>query len=270
METKELVKEVKRLALEAGAAILKLYNRPVAPDVVKKSDNSPVTEADLASHRILAAALPGLLDVPVLSEEADVPAFAERSSWRCYWLVDPLDGTREFLTRNGEFTVNIALVDSGRPVLGVVYVPATGVTYYGAKDMGAFRVDSAGERAIAVRRVSGVTPVVVTSRRHGKEEVAKLVARLTHKTGGVVIRQIGSSLKFCVLAEGKADFYPRLTPTSEWDTAAAQAVLEAAGGEVLDSSWQPLRYNRKSDLRNPPFYAIGDVEFEWRDALFGN
>ena len=269
MELQQLSTRVQQLAEQAGRAILDVYNRPAQPEVMLKRDESPLTEADLAAHRLLMQALPELLDVPVLSEESALPDFAVRSGWRRYWLVDPLDGTREFVSRNGEFTVNVALIESGRPILGVVHVPVTGSTYSGAVGLGARKSDSAGARPIAVRRAPLAEPlVVVASRRHGAAAVAKLLAGLRRQTGDVVTRQIGSSLKFCLLAEGEADLYPRLTATREWDTAAGQAVLEAAGGAVLDQQWRPLRYNRQDSLLNPSFYALGDVDFDWRGLLF--
>ncbi len=268
MELNELLVAARALAEQAGLAILDIYKGPAVSNVVLKEDQSPVTEADLAANRLLMASLPGLLDVPVLSEEMDIPDYAERSAWQRYWLVDPLDGTREFISGNGEFTVNIALIESGKPVLGVVHAPVTNVIWCGAKGVGAFRFDGGRERRIFVRKIGEKEPLtVVVSRRHGAKQLAGVLARLRQKFGEVTTRQIGSSVKFCLLAEGKADLYPRLTPTCEWDTAAAQAILEAAGGAVLDEFRQPLRYNRKDSLINPSFLAAGDVNFDWRGFL---
>ena len=242
-----------KIAREAGRAILAHYDGPV--EVTDKADRSPLTEADRASHAVitrrLAEAFPG---IPVLSEEGrDIP-YDERRRWKRFWLVDPLDGTKEFIQKNGEFTVNIALVDQGVPVIGVVYVPAQGVLYWGVRGHGAWKQEDAGPpRPIRVRRADperGYT--VVESRSHPSAELEAYLKDLP------VAERIpaGSSLKFCAVAEGRADLYPRLGPTMEWDTAAAQAVLEAAGGRVEDLEGRPLRYN-KPDLRNPHFVARG-------------
>lgn len=260
----------------AGEAIMVVYGRDFA--VESKADDSPVTAADLAAHRILvdglARILPGL---PILSEESALPDFSERSQWSRYWLVDPLDGTREFVNRNGEFTVNVALVEDGVPVVGVVHAPTLKLSYSGIRGAGARKYEGlpmrrAQSRPIAVRsiasRLSGGGPVeLVASRRHGAGQVEQLLGRLEQKLGPVTTRSMGSSLKLCLVAEGEADLYPRLAPTSEWDTAAAQAVVEAAGGLVVDRHFVPLRYNRKADILNPDFYVIGDPAFAWRELL---
>ncbi len=248
-----MVRTLCEIAREAGQAILRYYEGPV--EVTDKEDRSPLTEADRASHAVitrrLAEAFPG---IPVLSEEGrDIP-YSERSRWERFWLVDPLDGTKEFIKKNGEFTVNIALVDQGVPVVGVVYVPAQGVLYWGVRGQGAWKQKHGdAPRPIRVRRADpdrGYT--VVESRSHPSAELEAYLRDLP------VAERIpaGSSLKFCAVAEGRADLYPRLGPTMEWDTAAAQAVLEAAGGRVEDLEGRPLRYN-KPDLRNPHFVARG-------------
>ena len=259
-----LLKRVEQLAQQAGRAILAIYQRADAWQVAEKSDYSPVTAADLAAHRILAAGLPEILDLPVLSEEADIPPFDIRARWHRYWLVDPLDGTREFISGNGEFTVNVALIEGGQPVLGVVVVPVSAVTYSGVRGMGAFRDGS----PIRVRQlVAGQALVVLASRRHDTEHSHRALANLERHFGGVQLRQAGSSLKFCQIAEGVADCYPRLAPTCEWDTAAAQAVLEAAGGRVMDLSGDTLGYNGREELLNPFFMAVGDVSVPWVDII---
>jgi len=269
---KAIMDKVVNIARKAGDAILAIYGRDNF-GVEVKSDQSPVTLADLASHRAICPALEALLPgTPVLSEEAPVPAFSERRQWQRYWIIDPLDGTKEFISRNGEFTVNIALIDSHKPVLGVVHVPVSGLTYTGLKGYGAFRIDDDNRRRISVRsmddRAQNCVPVtVVASRRHGSKEVEALMQRIGGELGPVVTRNMGSSLKFCLVAEGEADFYPRLAPTCEWDTAAAQAVVEQAGGVVLDLSLEKLRYNTKEVLLNPCFYVIGDPGFDWRRLL---
>jgi len=250
---------VREIAAEAGAAILKVYEGDF--EVVSKADDSPLTQADLASHRVITAALGTLTpDIPLLSEEsADIP-FAERNRWREYWLIDPLDGTKEFVKRNGEFTVNIALVREHRPVLGVVHVPVSGVTYSGIVGAGARRIDRNGAaRRISVRLPSATPPVIVGSRSHANPELEEQLAAL----GDYELVSMGSSLKFCLLAEGRADFYPRLGPTSEWDTAAAHAVVLAAGGRIVTLDGEPLRYNLKDSLLNPPFLVIADATRDW-------
>jgi 3'(2'), 5'-bisphosphate nucleotidase len=269
----KLLNDVTALAVEAGLAIMKVYEQDVF-EVEQKADDSPVTAADLAAHRVLQAGLEKMIDgVPVLSEEAVIPDFSLRRQWRKYWMIDPLDGTKEFINRNGEFTVNIALIENHVPVMGVVHVPVSGLTYMGDSEQGALRQDKNGHRvAITVRSMTGRgdtdRPIsVVASRRHGAEVVSDLLTKLGDSLGSVETCNMGSSLKLCMVAEGQADIYPRLAPTMEWDTAAAQAVVEAAGGIVLKSDFEALRYNTKEDLLNPHFYVIGDQSFPWREML---
>ena len=272
---KDLVDKVVALCRRAGEAILEVYARSDL-GIEVKADESPLTAADLAAHHILANGLEGLLEgVPVLSEEAAAPAFSVRSQWRRYWIIDPLDGTKEFIKRSGEFTVNVALVENHVPTLGVVHVPVSGVTYTGLRGSGAYKIEAEQPgKTIAVRAMSGrggaENPVtVVASRSHGAGAVDDLLTRLAKDLGHTDTCNMGSSLKLCLVAEGSADIYPRLAPTMEWDTAAAQAVVEAAGGQVLNIDLDPLRYNQKDALLNPYFYVLGDVSFPWRDLLAG-
>jgi len=254
-----LLAELCAIAAEAGGAILDVYGRDFA--VHYKDDRSPLTEADEVSQRIIAERLRALDDsVPLLSEESAPPEPATRRSWGRFWLVDPLDGTKEFLKRNGEFTVNIALIDAGRAVLGVVLAPVLRRTYYGALDAGAWRRDDGGlAKPIYVRLPAAEPPRVVGSRSHETGQLAEYLAAL----GPHEITPMGSSLKICLVAEGAADLYPRIGPTSEWDTAAAQAILESAGGRMIDLVGRPLRYNTKDDLLNPHFLAYGDTRRNW-------
>jgi 3'(2'), 5'-bisphosphate nucleotidase len=255
-----LLPEVRTLVAAAGTAILEVYAG--AHDVEYKSDDSPITRADRAAHEILAAGLHRLSpEIPVLSEEsADEHAIEVRRHWRELWLVDPLDGTKEFISRNGEFTVNVALVRDHRPVLGVVAAPVLGLTYFGAEGVGAFVAqEDEPDRALRVRRPAARPLVVVGSRSHRGDSLDGVLGRL----GPHEMRPMGSSLKFCLVAEGTADFYPRLGPTSEWDTAAAQAVVEAAGGAVTTLDGKPLRYNERDTLLNPHFLAFGDPSRDW-------
>lgn len=242
------------LAEKAGLAIMALYNGEEL-GVRLKEDVSPVTLADLAAHRVILAGLQELTPlVPILSEESEGISYSDRRNWNQYWLVDPLDGTKEYIKRNGEFTVNIALIVDCKPLLGVVHAPALGRTYSAVQGQGAFRQESSSETPshIAVRRNPDETLKVVVSRSHpGKEAEAFLRTLGTYDAV-----EIGSSLKFCLVAEGSADLYPRFGPTREWDTAAGHCVLVSAGGQVTDLQGQPLRYN-KPDLLNPPFMARG-------------
>lgn len=260
----------------AGEAILAVYERSEGFEVDHKADDSPLTEADLAAHHVLVDVLEGLLDgVPVLSEESSLPPYSERSQWQRYWIIDPLDGTKEFVKRSGEFTVNVALVDNGVPVLGVVHVPVLGVTYTGLQvggDAGAYKHTTAGMQPIASRPMQGrgsvAEPViVVASRSHGAGAVADLMQQVSQRLGQVNTNNMGSSLKLCLVAEGAADIYPRLAPTCEWDTAAAQAVVEAAGGRVVDTNHRTLRYNQKDEILNPYFLVLGDSGFDWKGTL---
>jgi 3'(2'), 5'-bisphosphate nucleotidase len=250
---------VAAIAADAGRAILDIYHGEFA--VTHKADRSPLTEADLASHRVIRDALARLTPgVPLLSEESSEVDFDVRSRWPEYWLVDPLDGTREFVNRNGEFTVNIALVRGHEPLLGVVHVPVSGVTYTGVAGGPATRqLPAAAAEPIHVQ-IPCASPVrVVGSRSHPNPALARYLEPL----GDYELVSLGSSLKFCLLAEGSADFYPRLGPTSEWDTAAAHAVVLAAGGRIVTLEGRPLQYNRKASYLNPEFLVIADAGRDW-------
>jgi 3'(2'), 5'-bisphosphate nucleotidase len=253
--------EIARLA---GHAILEVYGRADFA-VTRKSDDSPLTEADQIAHGIISRALARLdAGLPILSEESLPADHAARRTWRRYWLVDPLDGTKEFLKRNGEFTVNIALIDEHRAVLGAVHAPALDRMYSGAVALGAWRSDAGGpSKPISVRAKAGSPLRVVGSRSHPTPELAAYLQGLPPHE----ITDMGSSLKICLVAEGAADIYPRLGPTSEWDTAAAQAILESAGGRMIDLAGQPLRYNSKDDLLNPHFLAFGDQQRDWLEPI---
>jgi 3'(2'), 5'-bisphosphate nucleotidase len=267
MNSDELLSGMAKIAIEAGAAILEVYER-VDFDVQSKADDSPLTAADLAAHRIIVAALEDLApDIPVLSEESDHISFAERSSWDRYFLVDPLDGTKEFINRNGEFTVNIALIDAHKPILGAVYVPVQDKLYLGDVEAGEARRIEAGEsERIQVRPVTNNGVTVVASRRHGGDTLQSLMKSLESRFE-VATESVGSSLKFCLIAEGKADLYPRFAPTSEWDTGAAQALVVAAGGQVVNLSFEPLDYNAKENILNPHFLVFADSSVDWQSII---
>jgi len=261
-----LLPAVRALCEHAGAAIMDVYSTDFT--VEKKDDESPLTAADMAAHHALVDGLRELTpDLPVLSEESAQLPFDVRRAWTTYWLIDPLDGTREFVKRNGEFTVNVALIDAQRPVLGVVHVPVTNVTYFAASGNGAFRV-APGEAPQPIHtRLRGAGPLrVAGSRSHGSATLEAFLGRI----GEHDIVRIGSSLKSCLVAAGEADIYARLGPTSEWDTAAAQCVVETAGGRVTDTQMQPLRYNTKASLLNPHFFVSGDPTVDWSQYLDGS
>jgi 3'(2'), 5'-bisphosphate nucleotidase len=258
-QQRELLAAVARIARAAGHAILEVYGRDFT--VTRKPDDSPLTEADRVAHGIIGRGLQELdAALPMLSEESAPEDHRARRSWSRYWLVDPLDGTKEFLKRNGEFTVNIAFVDAHRAVLGAVYAPVPDRLYLGTLELGAERIDAGGAaRAIRVEKTARSPLKVVGSRSHPTPELAAYLEGLAPYE----ITDMGSSLKICLVAEGAADIYPRLGPTSEWDTAAAQAILESAGGRMIDLAGRPLRYNEKDDLLNPHFLAFGDQHRDW-------
>jgi len=255
---------VMAVAARAAEEIVKIYE--TAFTVENKEDDSPLTAADMAAHHVILEGLRGLApDIPVLSEESSEVPFATRSSWSRYWLVDPLDGTREFIKRNGEFTVNIALIEGHTPALGVVHIPVGGACYYAARGHGAWRLRPGGApERLAVRKTQAGHITAAGSRSHGSERQRRFFEALGP---GADIISAGSSLKFCLVAEGRVDIYPRFGPTSEWDTAAAQCVVEEAGGRVTDLQLQPLRYNEKESLLNPEFLVVGDPGFDWGGLL---
>ena len=248
------------LASNAGAAIMQVYARDF--EVQAKSDHSPLTQADLAAHRLIVAGLAQLTPaLPVLSEEAADIAWNERRHWQRYWLVDPLDGTREFVKRNGEFSVNIALIDQGEPVFGVIQAPVDGRIWHAARGDGAWLREGDQQRALQTRRPALAPLQVAGSRSHTQPRMQALLARM----GPIELHPQGSSLKFCRIAAGELDVYPRLGPTSEWDTAAGQCVLEQAGGQLLTPDGQPFRYNQRETLLNGDFIALGDPHLAWQE-----
>ena len=232
------------------------------PETETKADGSPLTRADLASNRVLVAGLPGIEAAPVLSEESKQVPHAQRAAWDRFWLVDPIDGTKEFIKRNGEFTVNVALVDASGPTLGVVHAPALGVTYLGEVGRGAWVDRGAGPESICAAGDPTDDLRVVASRSHRGPELEAFLDAL----GDYACVVMGSSLKLCLVAEGRAHLYPRLGPTMEWDTGAAHAVAKAAGCRVTDLEGRELAYN-KADLLNPFFIVDGTDSFDWRSAL---
>lgn len=252
------------IAEQAGEKIIEIYAHNDY-EVETKADNSPVTTADYAANEIIQKALQALTpDIPIISEEAAEVPYETRKHWQRYWLVDPLDGTKEFINRTGEFTVNIALIDAQVPVMGVINLPCLGVSYFAAKAIGAFKKTEDDARyPIESRDCPEDAKTIVLSRRHNPAKLEQILENM----GAVECQHAGSSLKMCLVAEGMADFYPRLGPTSEWDTAAGQCIVEQAGGALLAQNLQPLRYNTKASLLNPNFFAVGDTLYNWQSII---
>lgn len=237
------------ISIEAGEAILKFYKDEIK--VETKEDDSPLTKADLASHHVIVDALKKLTpETPIISEESGLPEYEERKEWKKYWLVDPLDGTKEFIKKNGEFTVNIALIENNKPVIGVVHIPAKKITYVGQKSVGSYKIDSDGQKTEVISTIPGKNKKVsiVTSRSHGSSDTEDRVEKMGFIVGKSV--PAGSSLKFCLVAEGTADIYPRFGPTMEWDTAAGDAVFRYSGND--GERYSPLEYNKPS-MKNGEF-----------------
>ena len=260
-----LLNDLRAIAAEAGEIIAGFYHSGRYESQIK-GDETPVTSADLAAHRFLMQALPSLApDIPVLSEEAaDIP-LAQRSQWPRYFLVDPLDGTSEFVAGSGAFAVSIALMAGCQPVLGIIHAPILGVTYFAVQGHGAFRAEGGRSRAIAVQpRAAGSEIIVAISRR---QPLAPIKQQLPIDWPVRYLPFGGATLKCCLVAEGTADCYLRLGPTGEWDTGAAQCILEAAGGQLRDTHLQPLLYNQSESLGNPNFIASGDPQLPWAQWL---
>ena len=259
----EILDKVYTIASCAGEKILEVYNTDFS--VESKQDNSPLTAADMVAHWLICHELEQLTpDIPILSEESVLISFEERQQWHQYWLVDPLDGTREFIKRNGEFSVNIALIEGYQSVLGVIYIPVGGYGYAAVRRQGACRISAGGNRTtIQVGKTEANAITIAGSRSHGNIRLHKFIDRFDSPE----VLSVGSSLKFCLVAEGKADIYPRFGPTSEWDSAAAQCIVEEAGGIVVDKNFQPLRYNTKESLLNPHFLVVADPGFDWKSYL---
>lgn len=251
-----------KISIEAGEAILNIYNSDFA--IESKDDRSPLTQADKNAHEVIMKGL-SATDYPILSEEGKEIPFEKRKNWKRFWMVDPLDGTKEFIKRNGEFTVNIALIENGESILGAIYVPVSKTIYLGARALGAYKVQNVDQENVTAATLfdrKNAIPskldrpyTVVGSRSHMSEETLEYMEALKKEHKEIEMLSVGSSLKLCMLAEGKADAYPRFAPTMEWDTAAGQAIVEAAGGTVIDwQSQKTLVYNREN-LRNNWFLA---------------
>jgi 3'(2'), 5'-bisphosphate nucleotidase len=256
-----LVRTACELARKTGDRIRYFYEHGSA--VTWKQDSSPLTSADSASHDFLVKSLRSLTpDVPIVSEESDEPTNYSLHIAERFWLVDPLDGTKEFIKRTNEFTVNLALIEERQPVLGVVHAPALGRTYYGLRNSGAWCQTRGSETRISSRRANRAQLAIVASKDHAGPLVSAMLARVAHPQ----LQSMGSSLKFCLVAEGKADIYLRDLPTMEWDTAPAQCIVEAAGGRVCSLDRQPLHY-AKPGWKNPAIMTVGDSQFDWRPLV---
>lgn len=271
-DKQQIAEQLLGLCQQAGQAVLDIYHAAEPVAVEQKQDASPVTRADIVSHDIISKGLATLTPQwPVLSEEQAMPDFTERSQWSCYWLLDPLDGTREFIDRTGEFTINIALIEHHRPVLGMVYIPLQQAAYLGfVEEKKALRIDSSGRSDIVTsNKTPGDSIRVLSSSRYGGAELESCIDKLARHFQPVERITAGSALKFCRLAEGAADIYPRFAPCCEWDTAAGQAVLEAAGGCLVGMDFKPLQYNHRASILNPHFYALGGECKLWAEILEG-
>ena len=257
----KLLLDVCNVAIEAGNEILNFYNHDI--EVTHKEDLSPLTKADLASNKIILESLTKLnSNIPILSEESLVD-WSIRKNWKKYWLVDPLDGTKEFIKKNGEFTVNIALIEDNKPILGVVYVPAKSLLYLAEKNKGSFKTNTKDK----LENLKGIQKILVSSQTNR----ARVIGSRSHsnatfdnwvkeKFPNADIVQAGSSLKFCLIAEGEADIYPRFGPTSEWDIAAGHMIVNEAGGKIRTFQNDSIKYNTKENIINPEFYAIGNID----------
>ncbi len=249
------LKAISDLAVVAGKRVREIYDSlEYVSSVTYKADASPLTVADLEAHRIITSGLAEMYpEIPILSEEGRIPQFEERRSWKRFWMVDPLDGTEEFLKRNGEFTVNIALIEGTGPVLGVIYLPIQEVLYFGSSSGSSRQVPGqAPERIEARRRADPQNLTAAVSRSHFSDEDKAFL----EKNRIVHYLHMGSSIKFCMVADGRVDIYYQSRGNMEWDTAAGQAIVEAAGGRVLDKEHRPLRYNKPS-VTNGPYLCMG-------------
>lgn len=254
------------IATQAGKETLKIYKDKKQREIIIKKDQSPLTEADMISHHIICEELSRLpLNIPILSEESATIEYSERKSWHTYWLIDPLDGTKEFVNHMGQFSINIALIENHLPILGVVYAPVEDVCYYAANKVGSYKkTKNEGEITIPSFKHTENEAIVVISNYEQSSELNLLLKAI----GPHSLIRMGSSLKICLVAEGKADIYPRLFPTSEWDTAAAHCILLEAAGDIYSlNDKTSLRYNTKSSLLNPSFIAINNSNKQWLNIL---
>lgn len=264
--TRRLTRQALAIARTAGQRIVEVYEDDY--DVDYKSDNTPVTTADFAANHIIVKSLEALPEgFPVISEESEQIPYDVRHNWSTYWLVDPLDGTREFMRRNGEFSVNIALIENGQPVLGVVIAPVLNLGYFATRGQGAWKQIGQREPEPIHVRPAPTGAGEITVARSRCPQVSDRLKAFLDKLGAHNEVPMGSSLKSCLVAEGAADLYVRLGPTSEWDTGAAQCIVEEAGGHITDTNLEDLKYNTRESLLNPHFMVFGDETHNWREYL---
>ncbi|WP_077216802.1 3'(2'),5'-bisphosphate nucleotidase CysQ [Piscirickettsia litoralis] len=262
MKEQSLLDSVIALVKEAGRRVLDIYKNIDSLEIAVKADSTPLISADLESHEVLMGGLAALTpDYPIISEELTNVSFVERQSWSRYWLIDPLDGTREFIRGNDEFTINVALIEEGRPILGVVYVPVTGECYFASEGEGAFLQQDRylPERIRSRPYRQGEKIRLVAGRWHDLDRLGEFTRQFPEYS----IEEVGSALKLCLIAAGRADLCLRLVPSSEWDMAAAHMILREAGGDIVDFQFKTLKYNQKEDFHNPYLIAMGDVRHNW-------
>jgi 3'(2'), 5'-bisphosphate nucleotidase len=262
----EYLSSLIKLVHRVSDSILEIYHQIDPLEIQLKSDDTPVTLADMLAHQLLIETLQQLTpDIPIISEESQLISYQERKHWKKFWLVDPLDGTKEFIAKTDDFSINIALIENHQPIFGLIHVPVTGVTYYAAKTVGAVgaekRWPDGRTEQINTRSLPKEKPLIIASRRYANNQQLQYFLQ---QIGQYERLSRGSAIKFCLIAEGSADIYPRMGETSEWDSAAGQCFVEAAGGVVVDTQRQPLRYNMRQTFLNPHFIAIGDAAAFWQ------
>lgn len=257
---KHLIEPCIKIAVQAGDAILEVYRQDDI-ELCEKSDHTPVTKADLAANEVLLKELENLTpEIPIMSEETPIPSLSERANWQQYWLLDPLDGTGEFVLKSGDFAVNIALVENNKPVLGIIHWPTEGVTYWAMDGLGAFKRENGEDTQLKVQRNEQLTLAV--SRRQNINTVSQYFSEEFDTL------PLGScSLKACAIAEGKADAFMRIGPTGEWDTGASQIIIEMAGGMLFDAEFNPITYNQRETTENPDFIVVGDQSYPWQEMI---
>ncbi|MGH1609836.1 3'(2'),5'-bisphosphate nucleotidase CysQ [Vibrio parahaemolyticus] len=262
-----LLPQVIEIARSAGQMILDIYEKKQY-EAYTKSDETPVTSADIAAHKLITERLSELTPaIPVLSEEAADISLEQRAQWQRYWLVDPLDGTQEFIARSGDFATIIALIDNNKPAMGVVYGPVSGVTYYAYSGKGAWKIPDMSESVkihTHKHEQAGQNIAIAISRR---QDINRITSRMSSAWNYDLIPLGSAALKACLVAEGAVDCYLRLGPTGEWDTAATQCIVEEAGGRILSTHLEPLSYNERETLENPNFIVLGDTNLPWDDIL---
>jgi 3'(2'), 5'-bisphosphate nucleotidase len=267
-DLKNLETDIIDIAQDAGELILQVYRGEF--DVEIKDDGTPLTIADQRSHNLICSRLLELTpEIPILSEESKNVTYEDRKNWRTYWLVDPLDGTKEFVNRSGEFTVNIALMHENQPVLGVVHTPVKEWTHWGIHTQGAWKqVANETKKSISTKQYTGGKMTIVASKSHGQKKLEQFLENVKKTEGDYDVTNMGSALKICLVAEGIGDIYPRLGLTSEWDTASADIIIREAGGQITQANGEKLIYN-KPNVLNPYFLAVGAGDYHWQPLLDG-